>query len=61
MKGKLKYLLFIAAMFVCGFMTAPNVFAATLHQKKHNIIRIGIIQMEVNILGILNIILWIMK
>lgn len=34
MKGKLKYLLFIAAMFVCGFMTAPNVFAATLHQEK---------------------------
>lgn len=33
MKGKLKYLLFIAAMFVCGFMTAPNVFAATLHQE----------------------------
>lgn len=32
MKGKIKYLLFITAVLLCGFMTMPQVHAATLEK-----------------------------
>ena len=33
MKNKIKYLLFVAAIMLCGFIAAPDVHAATLHQE----------------------------
>ena len=33
MNNKIKYLLFVVGILLCGFITAPNVHAATLHQE----------------------------
>ena len=33
MNNKIKYLLFVVGILLRGFITAPNVHAATLHQE----------------------------